>query len=196
MVFNRAGKETYFFLFQPRKGKAHESPFQEVLPKLATLRKKVQRDLLKFLCVRYLLQNYRAGAHQETFQCAKAACSRAQWGLCHCDFFVFVRKHTKGEIVYKCVCVSEHHISGKFWALVFPQTPTRLLLNPFSQPALHSTSFFPLTKRSQEPLLGIFCIFAVVTYAFTQASACWNMRNLCSITELQPVGSCHCVTPP
>lgn len=86
VVFNRAGKETYFFLFQPQKGKAHESPFQEVLPKLATLRKKVQRDLLKFLCVRYLLQNYRAGAHQETFQCAKAACSRAQWGLCHCDF--------------------------------------------------------------------------------------------------------------
>lgn len=100
MVFNRAGKETYFFLFQPRKGKAHESPFQEVLPKLATLRKKVQRDLLKFLCVRcrYLLQNYRAGAHQETFRCAKAACSRAQWGLCHCDFFVFVRNIRKEKL--------------------------------------------------------------------------------------------------
>lgn len=49
MVPNRADKETYFFLFQPWKGKAGESPFQEVLPKLTTLREKNIKRFAKVL---------------------------------------------------------------------------------------------------------------------------------------------------
>lgn len=60
--------------------------------------------------------------------------------------FVFVRKHTKGKTVYKCVCVSEHHSSEKLWALIFPQTATRQPHNPFLQPPLCSTLCFPLKR--------------------------------------------------
>lgn len=135
-------------------------------------------------------KSYRAGADQETFHYAKAVTFQSTVGFIPLWYFCFYKEtYKRRNRLQVCLC-SRTPYFRKLWALIFPQdsypTPSYSLL--------HSTLCFPL--KEMKPLLRIFCIFAVVTYAFTEALACCNLCNLHSITELQPVGSCDSVTPP
>lgn len=127
-------------------------------PKISNLeKKKIQRDLLKFLHVgcRYLLQKLQGRSTTRHVSVCKGYLFQSTVGFIPLWFFFgFVRKHAKGEIVYKRVRVSEHHTSEKLWALLFPQTATRQLPNPFLQPALHNTLFFPLKKLKPGAFIG------------------------------------------
>lgn len=141
MVSNRADKETYLFLIQPLKGEAGENPFQEVLPQLATLRKKIQRDLLKFLHVRwrYLLQKLQGRSTPRDLSVCKSCFSRAQWGLYHCNCFGFFKETYKRR---NCLQVSLFFRTPHFRKIVgshVSSTATRQLPNPLLQTALHST---------------------------------------------------------